>query len=139
MDFLTLIDNGVTMSERVITAALLLVALIHLLPIGGAFSAPKLSSLYGVVIDDPNLEILMRHRAVVFGLLALLFAYAAFNPATQPLAFFIGLVSVLSFFFLSYSVGGFNHAIKQVIIADVIALVALLIAITLYIKIVTAE
>ena len=98
MDFLTLIDNGVTMSERVITAALLLVALIHLLPIGGAFSAPKLSSLYGVVIDDPNLEILMRHRAVVFGLLVLLFAYAAFNPATQTLAFSIGLVSVLSFF-----------------------------------------
>ena len=120
------------MLERVITAALLVVSVIHLLPITGFFGASKLSQLYGIDIADPNLEILMRHRAILFGILGVLFAYAAFQPKLQPLAFMIGFASVLSFFYLSYSVGGFNDAIRKVVIADIVALLALLIATTVY-------
>jgi hypothetical protein len=120
------------MLERVITAALLVVSIIHLLPITGFLGASKLSLLYGVDIADPNLEILMRHRAILFGILGALFAYTAFRPELQAMAFIIGFASVLSFFYLSYTVGGFNEAIRKVVIADIVALLALLLASTLY-------
>jgi hypothetical protein len=54
---------------RTVTTALILGAgVVNLLPAIGAFSAERLQSLYGVVIDDPNLGILMRHRAVLFAI-----------------------------------------------------------------------
>lgn len=120
------------MSERIITGALLIVAIIHLLPLSGFAGVSRLSSLYGVEISDPNLEILMRHRSILFGVLGALFIYAAFQPPLQLIALIAGFVSVLSFFYLAYSVSGFNDAIQRVVIADVIALVALLIAAFFY-------
>ena len=121
------------MLDRTITGALLIVGIIHLLPMTGYLGASKLSALYNITIDDPNLEILMRHRAVLFGVLGSLFIYAAFQPNVQPFAFFAGYASVLSFFYLSYSVGNFNQAVEKVIVADVIALIALIFATAIYV------
>ena len=47
------------------------IAAIHLLPLVGACGKKNLFGLYGVSIVDPNLLILLRHRAVLFGLLGL--------------------------------------------------------------------
>ena len=52
-----------------VSATLVLVGLIHLLPLSGVLSADQLASLYGLSFSEPNLAILMRHRAVLFGLL----------------------------------------------------------------------
>ncbi len=121
------------MYERTITGLMLVVAVIHLLPISGFFGVERLASLYEIEITDGNLEILMRHRAMLFGILGVFLAYAAFKPAIQPIAFIAGFISVASFFFLSYSVGEFNDAIRKVIIVDIIASVSLLSAIVLYV------
>ena len=121
------------MYERIITGLMLVVAVIHLLPISGFFGVEQLASLYEIEITDGNLEILMRHRAILFGSLSVFLAYAAFNPAIQPIAFFAAFISVASFFFLSFSVGEFNDAIRKVLIADIVASVSLLGAIVLYI------
>lgn len=120
------------MYERLITALMLVVALIHLLPLSGVIGIDRLASLYDIDIADGNLEILMRHRAVLFGILGGFFAYAAFKPAIQPIAFIAALVSVTSFFFLAFSVAELNDAIRRVVIADVVASVALLGAVALY-------
>lgn len=120
------------MSDRIITVALLIVAVIHLLPISGYLGISRLSSLYAINISDPNLEILMRHRAMLFGILGGLFAYAAFQTKLQPFALLAGFVSVLSFFYLSYTVGGFNQAIKKIVIADIVAFAALAVAASVY-------
>jgi hypothetical protein len=77
--------------------ALFLVGLIHLLPLAGALGAARLASLYGVDAAEPNLQILLRHRAVLFGLLGGLLCASAFRPALQPLAWVGGFVSVVSF------------------------------------------
>ena len=121
------------MYERAITGLIIVVAVIHLLPISGFFGVERLASLYEFEITDSNLEILMRHRAMLFGILGVFLAYAAFKPAIQPLAFIAALISVASFFFLSLSVGEFNDAIRKVIIVDVIASVSLVSAIVLYV------
>lgn len=120
------------MYERLIAGLILVVAVIHLLPITGFLGADRLGSLYGIQIADGNLEILMRHRAILFGILGGFFAYAAFTPAVQPLAFVAAFISLSSFLFLSFSVGEFNDAIRKVVIADVVASVSLLGAIVLY-------
>jgi hypothetical protein len=122
------------MSERIITGLLLVVAVIHLLPISGFFGSERLSALYGVDITNSNLQILMRHRAVLFGILGTLFAYAAFNPNLQVIAFIAAFVSLTSFFFLSFSVGEFNEAIRKVVIADVVASICLGLAVIVYVS-----
>ncbi len=121
------------MYERIITGLMLVVAVIHLLPISGFFGVERLASLYEIEITDGNLEILMRHRAILFGILGGFLAYAAFTPAIQPIAFLAAFISVASFFFLSFSVGEFNDAIRKVVIADIVASVSLLGAIVLYV------
>jgi len=67
----------------------------------------------------------MRHRAVLFGILGVFFLVAAFQPQLQITAFAIGFVSVVSFLWLAWSVGGYNAQIARVFMADVIALVCL--------------
>lgn len=105
---------------------LIITGIIHLLPLSGALGVERLSMLYGMAFSDPNLVILMRHRAVLFGLLGLFFLFAAFKPAWQPLAFAAGFISVISFLWLAWSVGGYNAQLGRVIIADVVALVCLI-------------
>ncbi len=113
--------------KHIVTVMLVIVAIIHLLPLSGVLGSERLASLYGLVFDDPNLEILMRHRAVLFGLLGAFLLVAAFRPALQVFAFVAGFVSVLAFLWLAWSVGGANAQIARVVTADAVALVCLLI------------
>ena len=48
---------------RVLSVCLLVVGVIHLLPIAGVVGASRLSALYGIAVAEPNLELLLRHRA----------------------------------------------------------------------------
>lgn len=77
--------------------ALAIVGLIHRLPQSGVMGAERLASLYGVTWSDPTALILLRHRAVLFGLLGLFLVSAAFSPALQLAALFAGGISVGSF------------------------------------------
>jgi hypothetical protein len=113
---------------RVITALLIFVGIVHLLPLSGVLGAERLATLYGVAIEDPSLEILMRHRAAMFGLLGAFLVYAAFKPVLQTLAVGGGLVSTVSFIAIAWSVGDYNGAIHKVVIADIISATALSIA-----------
>lgn len=116
----------------IVTAMLILVAVIHLLPLSGVLSSERLAALYGLSFTEPNLEILMRHRAVLFGLLGAFLLYAAFHPALQMYALIAGFVSVVSFLYLAWSVGGYNEQLGRVFIADVVALIGLIIGLFVY-------
>ena len=111
---------------------LIVVAIIHLLPLSGVFGVERLSALYGIRFDEPNLEILMRHRAVLFGLLGVFLLYAAFKPSFQRAAFLAGFVSVVSFLVLAWSVGGYNAEVSRVFTADIVALVCLMVGAAAY-------
>jgi len=91
-----------------------------------------MKALYEIELQSANLEILMRHRAVLFGILGGFFVYAAFTPAMQPLAFLAAAISVASFFYLAFSVGEYTGAIRKVVIADLVAAVCLLAAVVIY-------
>ena len=107
---------------------LIVVGVVHLLPLSGALGAERLGRLYGLSFADGNLAILMRHRAVLFGMLGLLLVLAAFRPSLQPLAMVAGFISVISFLWLAQSTGSYSPHIERIFNADVIALACLLIA-----------
>ena len=105
-----------------------LVGIIHLLPVTGVLGAPSLQRLYGVAITDPNLLILMQHRAVLFAIVGGVLLGAAFRPEWRTLAITVGLVSVVSFLLVAWSTGGYNALIARVVWIDVVALVMLVVA-----------
>ena len=115
-----------------VSAMLVIVAIIHLLPLSGVVGSERLASLYGLSFDEPNIAILMRHRAVLFGLLGLFMLFAAFAPRFQLAAFVIGFVSVVSFLWLASSVGGYNAAVGRIVTADIVALVCLILGAAAY-------
>lgn len=53
---------------KIISILLGIVAVIHLLPLAGVLGPQRLQSLYGLAFTEPELVILMQHRAVLFGL-----------------------------------------------------------------------
>lgn len=105
-----------------IAATLLAGGLIHLLPLVGVLGTERLATLYGVPVQDPNSAILMRHRAVLFGLIGGLMVLAIFKPALQPVAFGVGLLSVSSFLYLAWSVGHYNAQLSRIVAVDLLAL-----------------
>jgi cellobiose-specific phosphotransferase system component IIC len=113
--------------QYVTSAMLIVVGIIHLLPVSGVLSAQRLHALYGVPYTDPNTLILMRHRAVLFGLLGAFLIYAAFRADVQWLALGAGWVSVLSFVLIARQVGGHNAQVARVVKADWIAAACLLV------------
>lgn len=114
--------NGIT------AACLTLAGIIHLLPLPGVLGAGRLARLYGVAADDPNLGILLQHRAVLFGLLGALLVAAAFRPELRAIALIAGLLSTVSFLVIAWGVGGYNAQIARVVAADIVAVVLLLVA-----------
>lgn len=118
--------------RHLVTAVLILVGIIHLLPLAGAGGAERIQSLYGVTLGDPNIVILMRHRAVLFGLLGTFLIVAAFVPALHLSALILGTISVVSFLLLASSTGGYNASIARVVTADWIALALLLVGFVAY-------
>ena len=115
-----------------VSASLIVTGIIHLLPLSGAIGAGQLAALYGLDFSEPNLSILMRHRAVLFGLFGAFLVFAAFKPSLQPIAFIAAFISVLSFLLLAWSSGGYNTLLGRVVTADLVALVALVVGAAAY-------
>jgi hypothetical protein len=119
--------------KHLVSSMLVVVAIIHLLPLSGVISSDRLTALYGLNFNEPNLAILMRHRAVLFGILGVFLLVAAFQPSLQIAAFAIGFASVISFLWLAWSVGGYNPQITRVFMADIVALGCLVVGLGAYV------
>jgi hypothetical protein len=107
------------------TLLVLIAAAINLAPAVGAVLPERMPAFYGVQLDDPNLRILMRHRAVLFGLVGGLLVVAAFHPPLRMVGYAVGFASMLSFLLIAWQVGGYSAEIQRVIRADVAGIAAL--------------
>jgi hypothetical protein len=115
-------DRGSTVLNRITIACLTLAGIIHLLPLPGVLGAGQLTRLYGVATDDPNVGILLQHRAVLFGLLGVLLIAAVFRPEFRVVALVAGLVSTVSFLVIAWSAGGYNPQLGRVVAADLVGM-----------------
>lgn len=109
----------------VVPVVLILVAIIHALPLLGVTGGARLASLYGIADMDTSLEILLRHRAVLFGLLAAFLACAAFKPELHGVALLGATVSVVSFLAFALTTVSYNTAVATVVKVDAVAAVLL--------------
>lgn len=106
---------------------LVVAGVIHLLPLSGVLGSERLASLYGLTFNEPNLAILMRHRAVLFGLIGSFMLFAAFKPALQSIAFVGGIISVASFLYLAGAAASYNPHIARVFLVDIVVLICLVV------------
>jgi len=116
----------------VVSISLIIAGLIHVMPLVGVSGGARLNGMYGIQLTDPNLIILMRHRAVLFGLLGAYMCIASFTPTMQRAALIAGVISVASFFYLAKATGGYNAQIARVYFMDIIAAASLVIGIAAY-------
>jgi hypothetical protein len=114
--------------NRITIVCLTLAGVIHLLPLPGILGAGQLTRLYGVSADDPNVGILLQHRAVLFGLLGVLLIAAAFRPDLRAIALIAGIVSAVSFLVIAWGIGGYNAQVARVVVADLLAVTLLVVA-----------
>ena len=114
--------------SKAITLCLVIVGLINFAPVLGVLSAQRLESAYSVSMAGADMEILMRHRALLFGILGAFILFAAFVPAYQTVAMIMAGVSMVGFALLAVSTGGYNESMGRVLMADLAGIVFLLAA-----------
>ena len=74
------------------------------------------------------MDLLLRHRAALFGILGMLLLTAAFHAPLRAAALIAGLASVASFLLIAWWVGPVNGRLHRVVQVDLVALVLLLAA-----------
>lgn len=105
-----------------VVIAIVIVAVIHLLPLPGIAGATALQGLYGVPPPDPVHELLMRHRALLFGLLGGGLLLALRLPDWRMPLLCLTLAADLGFLLLWLGSPPLNTALQRVAGADVIAI-----------------
>ena len=117
---------------KILTVVLLLVAgLINLYPLIGVISVDQLNALYGLEFLSSDHIILMRHRAVLFGLLGGLILYSIWQPRLRFLACVYGLISMIAFVVLAFAHPSYGQALHKVVIADIVASAGLVVVLML--------
>lgn len=103
-----------------ISGILIVVGIINILPVIGVISGAQLAALYGAMPDHPDMLILLRHRAVLFGLLGAFILAASVRSALQLWACVAGLVSMLSFIVIAGTTGNFGPELERIVMIDAI-------------------
>ena len=114
--------------KPVITMMFIIAGLVNFAPITGMLSADMLASAYGITAPDGDLLILLRHRALLFGIVGGLLQVAAFRRHLQPAAIVAGMVSMIGFIALVLMDGGHGDKLQRLVLIDIGAVVALALA-----------
>ncbi|MFC3965689.1 hypothetical protein [Nocardia jiangsuensis] len=94
-------------------------------PAAGVGSAEWISGAYGLKPLDADLALLLRHRAVLFGVLGTGLIVAAVRPRWRPAAVPAGAVALLCFPLLAVAGGPVSAELTRVAAVDVAAVAAL--------------
>lgn len=119
--------------ELLFRITLFVAGVINLLPSLLAFLPDKIAKSYGIQIPNANYELLLRHRAILFGIIGGLMIYSALVKKHYELSTMAGLVSMTSFVVLYFLIGkDINSELKKVMMIDVVAIVILCAGFLLY-------
>jgi heme A synthase len=119
--------------ELIYRITLFIAGLINILPALLAFLPEKIAKSYGIDIPNSNYELLLRHRAILFGIIGGLMIYSALVKKHYELSTIAGLVSMTSFIILYFLIGNdINSELKKVMMIDVVATVILCVGFILF-------
>ncbi|MFD3508371.1 hypothetical protein [Nocardia sp. NPDC058666] len=121
--------------EVVATMLVVAVGLVHLVPGVVALAPRRAAVVYGTKVRDRDLELLLRHRAVLLTLVGVGLIVGAFVSSTRAVTMTAGVLSTGSFVALSVAVGwgNLNSRTRRVAQVDVAALAALAVAAGLFV------
>jgi heme A synthase len=112
--------------ELIFRITLFIAGVINLLPSVLAFLPDKISKSYGIEMPNQNYELLLRHRAILFGIIGGLMIYSAVAKKHYEVSTVIGLISMVSFIVLFFLIGkDINSELKKVMTIDVVGTVIL--------------
>ncbi|MCA6367052.1 MAG: hypothetical protein IM618_08375 [Cytophagales bacterium] len=98
-----------------------------------AFLPDKISKSYGIDIPNANYELLLRHRATLFGIIGGLMIFSAIVKKYYDIATIAGLISMTSFILLYFLIDkDISSELKKVMVIDIVATVILLIGLALF-------
>ena len=120
--------------KQLIAALLIVPGLINFAPILGALSNEHLAKLYLVDNLNPDVALLLRHRALLFGIVGAFIIYSAFQPHLRPYATIAGLVSMVSFVILVFALNTSNPSLIKVAWIDVGAIIILVVGSLLHFR-----
>jgi hypothetical protein len=119
--------------EHIGAALLVLVGLINLAPGLVAVAPGRVAAVYGTgaASTDRDLELLLRHRAVLLATVGTGLIVAAFAPTVRGHVISVAVVSMTTFVMLVLALGpaALNDRTKRVAMVDVLALLLLVPAI----------
>lgn len=118
--------------EIVFRITLLISGAINIFPSALVFLPERISDSYGIKLQNPDFELLLRHRAVLFGIIGGLMIYSALTKKYYSISVIVGLISMLSFVILYFSLNGINDELTKVMKFDIAAIVILIIGLLLY-------
>ena len=119
--------------ELLFRIALFISGVMNILPSLLAFLSEKISESYGIEIPNANFELLLRHRAILFGIIGGLMIYSALVKKHYELSTIAGLVSMISFIILYFIIGkDINQELNKVMLIDVVATAMLCIGCILF-------
>ena len=110
---------------------LFVVGVINFLPVIGVLSAAKISQAYSIELPSNDLIILMRHRALLFGVVGGFILYSVFVPSYQFAAMLMAAITMTGYLYFVWAVGGYNNSIFKVAMVDVLGIVCLALAVVL--------
>lgn len=114
--------------KHITTALFTIVGLINCAPLMGITGDSMLASLYAVDVASPDISLLLRHRAALFGIVGGYILISAFRPKHRPAATIMGFASMLSFMLLYLMIGAESTKLAGVFRIDVVAVILLAIA-----------
>jgi heme A synthase len=119
--------------ELIFRITLFIAGLINLLPALLAFLPDKISNSYGIDIPNSNYELLLRHRAILFGIIGGLMIFSAIVKKHYEISTIAGLISMLSFILLYFLIDkGINSELRKVMMIDIVATAILCIGLLLF-------
>ena len=119
------------MTSLFVAACYVVAGVVNLLPVIGVFSNTQLTSLYGVEVASDDLSLLLRHRAVLFLIVGLLLLTSVAFQSLRLVSGIAGLVSMMSFVLLAWSLPEVNSSLQRIVMIDIIVSVFLFIALVL--------
>ncbi len=104
------------------------VGILHIVPGVVAFSPRRARTAYGTAVTGRDLELLLRHRAVLLAMVGIGLLVGAAVPAARGGTIVAGIVSTASFLVLTAVIGPrqLDARTRRVARVDVVALAALI-------------
>jgi hypothetical protein len=112
--------------DKAASILLFVVGMINFLPVIGVASAARLSRAYAIELEGNDIVILMRHRALLFGIVGGFILYSVFVPIYQIPAMVMAAIAMTGYLLFMWQEGNYNQSLHKVMLVDIVGIFCLI-------------